>query len=74
METVLGFSVVGILYVGWWLLCNVSQGYWKQRELLTPVPHQGEADTTDDTYADAIPDNTNADTVNAETILDAWPF
>ena len=62
METVFGVSVVGILLVGWWLLCNVSQRYWKQRELLIPIPQQGEADTADNTSADTIADDTNADT------------
>ncbi len=58
METVIILSEMGILIVGWWLVCNVSQRYWTQRELLVPVPQQGEADT--------------ADTINADTIIDNW--
>ncbi len=63
--------VVTDLQVGviWWLVCNASQRDWKQRELLVPVPQQGEADTADDTNADTVADNTNADTIN-----DIWPF
>ncbi len=59
METVIIFSEIGILLVRWWLVCNASQWDWKQRELLVPLPQQGEADTVD---------NTNADTINADTI------
>ena len=71
METVIILSEMGILLVGWWLVCNVSQRYWKQSELLVPVPQQGEADTIN---ADTIADNTNADTINADTINDIWSF
>ena len=76
METVIILSEMGILLVGWWLVCNVSQRYWTQRELLAPipllvpVPQQGEADT-----ADTInPDTINADTIDADTIIDIWSF
>ena len=59
MKTVIILSVVGIILVGCWYVGNVSQRYWKQRELLVPLPQQGDADTVD---------NTNADTINADTI------
>ncbi len=80
METVIILSEMGILLVGWWLVCNVSQRYWTQRELLAPVPllvpvpQQGEADTAGTFNADTIADNTNADTINADTIIDIWSF
>ncbi len=80
METVIIVSEMGILLVGWWLVCNVSHRNWTQRELLAPVPllvpvpQQGEADTADDTNADTVADNTNADTINADIIHDIWPF
>ncbi len=54
METAIVLSVVGILLIGWCLVCNVSQRDWTQRELLVPVPQQGEADTADNTDADTI--------------------
>ncbi len=74
METVFGVSVVGILFVGWCLVCYVSQRYWAQLELLVPVPQQGEADTADNANADTIADTANADTINADIIHDIWPF
>ncbi len=79
METVIIVSEMGILLVGWWLVCILSQRYWTQRERLVAIPQQVEVDTADTNNADTIPDTINADTINADTInadtiIDIWSF